>query len=399
MTISTFDRLGAISAAALCLHAGAATAQDKPEDPIKPFLENIAPGPQSAHDMLDLAHTAVTNLQSSQDWLGVIGAGSGGKAKSGFGVAFTPGRSDVRALAVSLGDYADAKKPLKRLWGATTISYARNQAKHDGSDYRQTALFLQTTYYPTATDDPVVAGYEGVKACVKDKEKGAEFNQAVLRRVKAERQRLAGRLSDADFDALEKRIKAEESTTMALLASGAEETRLCAKAAMDAASAKWNTTRAGLAVGQGWLEGGTAGRVSLGQHLSVSAAYAPAGWDDSLFNLTVRQVRREVDLGTLASTPAFRSNTQAALRYTYNAGAARNVFALAEVSTSRKRGITQSNTAFKQALGVDYKVGKSLWIEFRWGRARSADGSGDENRSLLSLKFSPEGQLAQLLGR
>ena len=377
----------------------AAYAQEQ-EDPLKPFLSDIAPGPQSANEMLNIAHTAVTSLQSAQDWLGVIGTATGDGNKEGFGLAFTPGRSDIRALAVSARDYADSNRWLKRLWGATTLSYAQNKAEYSSADYRQSAFFVQTTYYIEAMDDPVVAGYQGVKTCVKDKEKSAEFNNAVIQRLAAERKLLGRDLSDADFRTLEEKIKKEESGTMSLLASANKETRDCAKLAIDKATAKWNATRVGLAVGKGWIKGAAGGsqRLSLGEHLSLSAAIAPKGWDNSLFNVTIRLVRREVDLQTLATTPQYKSNTQAALRYTYNAGSARNVYALAEVSSVGNSEVTQSSTAFKQALGLDYKVRKGMWLEFRWGRAREANGSGTENRGLVNFKFSPEAGLASLLG-
>src|SRR5688500_13159707 len=209
------------------LSCAAVCAQEQ-EDSLKPFLSNIAPGPQSAQEMLNIAHTAVTSLQSAQDWLGAIGAATGNGDKAGFGLAFTPGRSDVRVLAVSAREYADSNQRLKRLWGATTLSYAQNQAAYGDADYRQSAFFVQTTYYIDPMDDPVVAGCQGVKACVKDKQQSEEFNKAVLNRLAAERKLLPPG-ANVDFDALEQKIKAEEAATMKLLASANEETRVCAK--------------------------------------------------------------------------------------------------------------------------------------------------------------------------
>lgn len=385
----------------LLMPASCVFAAEPVDETLKPYLLEIAPGPQSAHEMLGLSHTVVNSLQAPQDWLGVLGASDRQDAKAGVGFAFTPGRSDIRALAVSAREYADERKWLHRLWGATTLSYAQNQAEYGGVNYRQQAFFLQTTYFIDAKEDPLVAGYLGVAKCTLDKEKSAEFNTELLRRLKeakdaarrdnpnltpAQMEQLFEKVESAAKDEAEKAL----AGPMAFLRVANKETRACAQKAMDAAAAKWNTSRVGLAIGQGWITGSPDGsqRLSLGRHVSLSAALALPGLENSLLNLTVRHAGREVDLQTLAIAPVYKSATQTALRFTYDAGTSRNVFVLAEVSSAKNNAATQSSTAFRQALGVDFRFSEGVWFELRHGRVREADGSGTQNKTVMNVKIS-----------
>lgn len=405
-TIHLFARSAA--AAALASAFGAGVAAEPADESLKPYLVEIAPGPQSAHEMLGLSHTAVTSLQSAKDWLGVIGATDQNDAKSGFGLAFTPGRSDIQALAVSVRKYADPKLWVHRLWGATTLSYAQNKAEYGGVDYRQSAFFAQTTYYLKAEEDPLVAAFNGVAGCVSGKKLAEEFNDELLRRLAAAKKANPGMTpeqSEAMFAKLEEALakEAEEAQAgpMSFMSRASQATRACAQKAMNEAAAKWNSSRIGLTIGQGWVTGSAAGspRLSLGQHFSLSAALALPGMESSLLNVTVRHTRREVDLSTLAGTPAYKQGTQAAARFTYDAGGTtKNAYVLAEISTVKSDTLTQSSTAFRQALGVDYKVGNGMWIELRYGRVRDADGSGTQNKTLMNFKFSPEAGIPKLLG-
>lgn len=69
------------------------------------------------------------------------------------------------------------------------------------------------------------------------------------------------------------------------------------------------------------------------------------------------------------------------------------MFAIAEVSNVKAATTTSSQADFKQALGLDKMVMPGLWLEFRYGRARSATGAATENKALLTLKFSQDTSL------
>jgi hypothetical protein len=369
--------------------AGLAMAQD---DILKPYLADIAPGPQVAHDFLGVVHEAVTNIQSPQDILLVTGIGRGSGGKAGFGLAFTPGRSDFRGLSVSTRDYVD--KDLSRLWGSTTFSYAQNEAQHGGAAYRQAALFMHLSYYLNPLDDPLVAAFKGVQRCTAGMAASKEGLDEVLKQQQAMEKALGRRLNEQELQALEAKAKGAPQ-----LAQADEATRRCASAAADLARKKWNASHLGLALGQGWIRPAAGGqRLVLGRHLSLTAAAAPAGWGHSLFHLNLQRSSRELDLTRLAGAPVYKSATQAALRYTYQPGETGKAYVLAEVSNARHHDVTQSTRAFKQALGVDYQLAKGLWMEWRWGRAGKDDGSGLQTKSLVNLKFTPSAGLPALLG-
>lgn len=137
-------------------------------------------------------------------------------------------------------------------------------------------------------------------------------------------------------------------------------------------------------------------RLRLATHAKVSLAY---GWDtDHLLNLTWRRTGDELDLATLAGTPAFKSTNAAALRYTHRAAINVNqtrmpMNAIAEVSSVKATTLTASQSDFKQAVGIDTMVMPGLWLEFRYGRARSASGTGLENKALFTFKFSEDTSL------
>ena len=64
-----------------------------------------------------------------------------------------------------------------------------------------------------------------------------------------------------------------------------------------------------------------------------------------------------------------------------------------EVSDARSREITASQRAFKQALGLDYRITDGAWINLRVGKQRTVDGTDDETGTLFNVSYSPEALL------
>lgn len=194
-----------------------------------------------------------------------------------------------------------------------------------------------------------------------------------------------------------KQIKNDPRTEASLradLATSLQNLDECAREAADAAAKMWNASHLDFVLGQGWIrgEGTAAQRISLGRHFGVALAW---GLDDGLLNLTYRRISGEVDLDTLGTGLLYKGTSLAAMRYTYRMDArpGKLTYALAEVSNAKNTAGTTSSTAFKWAFGVDRQVGENMWIEVRAGRARIPGGTGEENKALLNLKFSPEAGL------
>jgi hypothetical protein len=374
------------------LGATAATAADTPD--LKQFLVDIGPGAVGAHEILGLPASVVSNIQTPKDFTAAVSAANGDAGKSGFGIAFTPARSGFRQLAVSIGDYSTDGNVFTRLWGGTTFSYAQGGKTLAGVDYEQQAVALQVSYYLRKDDDPSIAARAAFVNCKARMVDEAAFTDKVLKLWEAKRKALGPNPTQEQEAAVKDELRAEVKADFA--AAGVE----CVAKGFKDANAKWNKSQLGLTLGQGWIKGpaGGLGRTSLGQHAALTLAWAPQDMQNSLFNLTVRRVSREVDTGTLAGTPSFKSSSLAALRYTYGYGEGQDTYLLAEVSNVKASKLTESNAAFKSALGIDRRIGKGVWLELRAGRSRTEAAGKEETKVLFNLKLSPEATVPSLRG-
>lgn len=413
----------------LAMTAVVAHAADQQESTIKDYLVDIGAGHVAANEIIGLSGSAVTNLQTPKDLIAAISALGDSSSKTGFGIAWSPGRSGAPLLGVSARKYAvDDGRSLHRLWGSTTFSYAQNTNSIGGADYAQTAVAINVAYYLRAKEDPVVVGYQsfggGDKGKCNDQSEAfraaaegltSSVNARMIQRHKELNLRPDEALPKAEVDQIKSEFSSDaqarlpalakdmrkrrdatsEPTERARLDKALAELSQCAIDASQKASDKWNASHLDLVVGQGWIRptAGGSDRLSLGRHLALALAYSTDGLPDSLFNLTLRRVDRELDLDTLTSTPTFNKSTLAAFRYTHHMGAGHSTYALGEVSNAKSSKSTTANAVFKWALGIDHQLRAGTWIEFRVGRSRAPGSTTDENKALLSLKLSPEATL------
>jgi hypothetical protein len=409
------------------LAAAPTRAQGDSKENIDEYLYNLGSGPMAANEIIQLDGSAVTNIQTSKELVFALGSLGNQNAQGGFGIAFTPGRSRFDTVAVSLANYTDPNKLMNRLWGNTTFSYAQNKLSKGGTDYAQNALALNLSYYLNAGHDPVVAARNAIStdidrsgSCKAVFARIAKFHEDILARGLDQKQRLglkadqelpAQAMAQLNAEAAKWRldqppqtlanrlpaelraqrngaIKSDDPTQMAT------DLKACADKAQTAAQQKWNASQLTVVLGQGWIKGAQANaeRLSLGKHATLALAYSPKETENSLFNLSLRRIRRELDLDTLTTTPAYKNTTIAAARYTYGQPGT-DTYGLAEISNVKASSATLSNAAFKLAVGVDHKLAGGIWLEFRLGRSRVADGSQLENKALFNLKFSPESTL------
>lgn len=372
--------------------------QTASQETLKPYLADISPGPVAANELLGMT-TAVTSLQTAKDFVGAINLASADGTRNAFAVSFSPARSDVGPLSVSLAAYRGAGNVMTRLWGGTVFSYAQNQREVAGAQLSQKAWAVSTSYYLTPAQDPVIAAAEALARCPAVKEAQARFAEEVRLRVAQRQARTGHPATGAELAQIEVEVGKDPAGPIRLLTAVGVEAKLCSKTAADAAAANWRASRVGLMLGQGWITtvGANAKRQSLGQHVALAIAYGPTDMPKSLFNFTLRRVDRETDLTQLASaTPDRKASNLAALRLTYGWGDKQDAYVLAEVSNAKSTSATLANSAYKQALGVDYKVGEGMWLEFRHGRGRSLDNGKLENKSLFSFKIAPAALLPSL---
>jgi hypothetical protein len=386
MRTRTTAPAAALLAAALLGTAAAAGAAPKTDkDPLADFQADLSAGAVSASELLGVAPSAVSTLQTPKDFIAALDAMDANGGKAGFGLAFTPSRT--RFAPVSIARYRQNLGA--RVWAGTTLSYAQNTTTLAGTDYRQQAYALRLAWYWNAEDDPFVAGYTAFEKC--DPLKKLEQDRG---RIFVE---LMAKLQAQGVPAaeLDERARAQLPAEMADNEFRLRASRLyreCVDAGIKGAREKWNATQLALMLGEGRIRdaAGAPGSLSLGRHAAFTAALGPNA--DSLVNLTLRHTQKALDTSTLASTPAYRSNTLVGARWTYRAAELEDLYGLAEISNA-KSNRPSTASIFKFALGVDKRLSEGLWIQLRVGRNHTADGRTEQTTALMSLKFSPQSTL------
>lgn len=389
MTVRTL-----LVAVALLGTAGAAHAQTGKKN-LSDYLVDLSAGPVAAGDLVGLAASAVATLETPKDLLLALGSGQSDTAKAGQGVAITPARTDLVPLAIA--DYADPSNVMTRLWGGTSFSYAQNKLKARGAEYDQNAAAVQVSYYLKPSEDPLVAAYESFKACEPLYRGSFSLGDAVnaeLGRANREMQLREGRdLNVREIEAVRKRMLADDAFKK-WEASLPELRKTCVTDVMSKAQKQWNANRIAISFGTGRIKPSVGGNDrSLGRFVALAAALRAR--DQGLVQVSWRRAEDQPDVATLASTTVTtKSSELAAIRYTYGVGG--DLFALAEVSNASQRNAGVSAGAFKYALGVDKKLYEGVWLEFRLGKSRLADGSGEQTTGLFNLKFSTQSTLPKL---
>lgn len=376
------------------LVAGSAVAQGT----IKDYLFTHNAGPVAANDIIGVSKSVISDLQTPRDLALSLGNFGDRDTQNGFGISITPGRSGFDAVAVAADKYREGDL-LRRIWGGTTFSYAQNRKNISNAEYDQSAVAVSATFLIDPNEDPIVIAYRALGdmseagACrngLQALEASERSLEEVQRRLVAEESVKLGRSPNlAELNEIAKKATdqhAEASSTFAAV-------RVCAHKAAADISNKWNASRFHLLLGRGWIKPAPGGgdRLRLATHAKVSIGLGVGA--DGLANLTWRRTGDELDLTTLGSTAAFKSTNSAALRYTYKASKKADMFAIAEVSNVKALTPTASQSDFKQALGIDKMVAPGLWLEFRYGRARTAVGTSLENKALFALKFSEDTSL------
>lgn len=445
--------VAALWAAPVCAQDGGQT----PEGGLNDFLVDNSGSYIGAAGIIGLDGQVVRDTASPKEFVASVNALRRSDAKDGVGVAFSPGRSRLERLMVDLSAMDQdksaqglLKNPWRRLWGATTFSYAQKRADLGVlGEHRFWAYAVNTEYYWNFKDDPAVAAYSALRdagTCqMARKQLGLDTSKlaASLKQVRlwvtesalaaaraeqvaaaaAAEAKLAATKSDdgatAKAKAAELAAEAKSSAAKSdLTAVRSLEQTLndCVTQVNAAAVSQWNAPKLTLLWGRGQLQGTGAGapRYSLGTHLQVAASLSPGyPFDDqstvskqSQLTASYKRMTGAVDTATLASSAAYKNLSLFALRYTYAFGEGGNPgstgkgitsYLLAELSNAKSSQGALAAGTYKQALGWDYKLGANMWLELRTGRSVARTGAKDETKSMLTLKLSPEAGLAALM--
>lgn len=346
---------------------------------------DTAPGSVSASSMLSLSGDTVKDVQNPRDLALLLQAFD---ASNSFGVSVTPARMPL--IPIALADYLN--HTWVRLAASTTIGYAQTTASVGDNDFHERAWSIESSAY-IGSDDTLVAWSDAlgrdqpcgefVSAQKPDKTPaevaaanaaaqpaGVPASQAVLKPTK-----------EAPDSPVKKDIHARHAECTAYLAE----------------QARWNTSRVWASFASGTYQGAASGSPShgLGRTIVVGASYGigknsdPGQWQATV---GMRRNLREPILATYGdASPQFRNSTLATLRLAYGRT---NLRALIEASNSHDDAPTASGRTFKRALGLDLRIAKGTWINFRVGRQRKLDNSGDETGSSVLLNISPTSLLS-----
>lgn len=368
--------------------AAAASAAAQSQD-IKDYLVDIGAGPVSAADIIGVSATAVTNVQSLKDFNVLLTPGVGGSQKTGMGLEIAPARTPWSPMTAR--QYVENNA--YRLLGSLSVSYAQNTADYGGATYRQQAAALHLAYYLHKKDDPLVAADTAFEQCKPLSDIGPLFSHDLVALRKAARAKNPA-ITDDELQAIGEAYNESAAFKDRLAAADAAVQKCVADGVVDT----WNKPLLSLTIGAARIRPDAGGKqLTLARSLSVAAVLPDR--DVGAFNLVARLNRHEVDTDTLATTPTYSSRTLVAGRYTYRGPKDSDLYKLVEVSNARNADGTVSSTAFKIALGIDKKIAEGTWLEFRVGRARSNDGSGDQTKALMTFKWSPTPTLPTLFAK
>jgi hypothetical protein len=321
-------------------------------------LADFSAGTVSAGGIVGLTQSAIEEVQSSQDLVLALKPFSSGQSKTGYGIAVSPFRTALMPMAAKDYLFGGVKN---RLLGQLTFSYAENTVQIGGADWRKSGFSADTSYYLDVTDDPVYFGAE-----VFQLGKCPEFDDLELEMARA-------RQAGEDVSDLEKKILKARQACFDKRQS----------------EARWNADRIQVSLGGGRIrrEDGSQ-QESLGRSFTLGGMFS-AGKQGAL-QIAYRRTSGEVDLTTLGGTAGHKSSRLTALRYTYGSEDGNgDTKVLAEISNAKDSEVTASQAVYKRALGLDKKIGKGTWLQFRVGKSRKFDGTSYETTALANLTFAP----------
>ncbi len=365
-------------------------------DKWKEFLADWSPAPVSASAMLGLSGESITTIDNKRNLTVALQGLLSNDPANALGIAITPARTSLAPM--DLADYAEHgwSGVFARFLGNLTLSYAQGPIQLEEVDYKRKAYAVDTNFYFNRLDDPAIAYAEAYK----------QLECWPFEPVKPE-----GPLGPLDTsgpaDEGPKVLKGKDAP-----ADVSARMDKCREKAEAAVNERWNRSQMSIAYGEAHIRPKDDSRPeeSLGKTLSVTVVYGfdfprspPADGEKTgkpkfgslskNYALTVNY-RRSTDEPVLATLTqpqvTFRDSSLFIARL---AGGTAETRIYIEVSNAKSHEITASQRAFKQAVGLDYRIVEGTWLNLRVGKQRTVDGTDDETGTLFSVSYSPEALL------
>jgi hypothetical protein len=381
----TFHPVLLIALSAIPLSTGAQTepvtlTQRTTGDPqLAAFTVDTAPGAVSALGLIGMSGDQLTVIENPRDFTVALKALDG---KNALGLSITPARTSLLPMNVSTYD----ANWWARVLAGTTFAYAQSTAQIDGADYRQRAVSVETSFFlQPAKDDPLIVYWNLIKRAGNT---GDDNDPCLFSGPQLPNPNTPAPASPAPGrPAIPATAGSDVKTSLD------ERAKQCRAKAM--ASARWNASRvwASWATGSYRPDAG-GGSHSLGRALVLGGTYGigDVGATTAVaLTLAAKRTWHEPTLSTFGSpNPVRKSTTLGTLRGSFGSSRLRGVV---EASRFRDGDPTASERTFKRALGLDVRVAEGMWLNFRAGKQRRIDNSGDESGSSISLSYSPSALL------
>lgn len=362
------------------------------------YLVDSGAGSVSAAGMLGVSGESITTVENVRDAVVALKGLDSNGSKATLALSVTPARTEL--LPISYTTYAQGgfSGAAARLWGAFTVGYAQGDADVSGAKFERRAVSAETSFFFDADkDDPVLvfANSLAKKYTIQLDDNGDQLpldpcdtrnDPDVVAAGGKDIEPLEGddpsTVSDSIFN---------KNPSAAALQKAQQKVRNACYKNMKA-NLRWNRSRASIAYATGWIKGkdGAIDERSLGHTVAASVSYG-IGDDPKknawLIGVTYRQSFDEPVLATLGTATVNEKDTSLVVgQIKYGS---QKIRAMLEASNARSDDITASQRAFRQAVGVDFRLMENTWLNFRYGIQREVDGDGDEKGSLLTLSYSP----------
>lgn len=331
-------------------------------------------GAVSASGMLGIDGDAVTTVDSPKALVMALKGLSSNDSKGTIALGVTPARTSF--MPMDLTTYATKGIPA-RLLGSLMIGYAQGDSEVEGKKYARRAVSLQTSAYLDEKQDPIIAVANESEACMKFDRAKPQTPPNNPGPPPAARDSNQPNESSPDELAVLKKRAAE-----------------CAEKALNAL--RWNRSLISLSISKGWVKPSDDGTPqsnlgtswSLGLLWGFNPGFLTQG---AAITLGHRVTKDEPVLATLASGNPTRKDSQVTMLRL--SGGSDNARLHLEFSNARDKEITETQRAFKRAVGADVRLAEGLWLNFRVGRLATIKGGQEETGSLLSLSYSPKALL------
>lgn len=368
------------------------------------FVVDSAPGSVSAMSLLGITGDQTFVVESPRN---LTLAGKFLDKNQIFGLSITPARTSL--LPMSVSTYYNDRLGLARLWAATSFGFAQGKADVKGKSYTRRAVSVETSYFFfPKKDDPLVVYWEALTSAGQEAAKNFKEDSENPCVIITRQQPAGAPGSTANEEATNSgKNLADDKLTQDL----SERAKTCHNIVEK--SMRWNASKAWASLATGEYQAPDGGNShSLGRTVILGLTWgigdgkrkvANEGAKDNSKVDSLDQPAGAITLGykrtagapVLDSYDAINPNRKDSHLVTLRAAYGKqNMRVLFEGSNISSGTPTETERAYKRALGFDVRLADDFWLSLRVGKQRRIDNNGTETGSSINLSYSPKALLS-----